>query len=368
MDTTKKLTIETLEELVDKDLKVFIWHLWNGVGSEIEPISRSKIENADRYEVVDKMVQQYSDNAGTIAVKVLQNMKQMDLAQNLEFKLAEVEQPEQEEPIQSDWIRPQSIVLCKQVFKDKILKDKRNEVYIPKDAYQRKRLALLITNIQFQHLGNRDGAEKDEENMEWLLEALGYRVEKHRNLTGKEIDAAVRNFAAHSDHKDSDSTFVVLMSHGGRIGNKDVILGANDSSDYFFVDDIFTHLSSENCPALIDKPKVILIQGSRGKCSDVYIQDRPPESDSTVYRKDMVCFMSCLPNSNSYRHRISGSYFIMYIVDVFSKCAHNKDIMELFTKVISRMEKHDLANRNVHMLPCIENNTLRRKFYLFPGL
>lgn len=89
MDTTKKLMIETLEKLVGEELKVFIWHLWNGAGPDIEPISRSKIENADRYDVVDIMVQQYSDNAGTIAVKVLKNMKQMDHAQNLEFRLAE---------------------------------------------------------------------------------------------------------------------------------------------------------------------------------------------------------------------------------------------------------------------------------------
>lgn len=48
------------------------------------------------------------------------------------------------------------------------------------------RVALLITNIEFKDKGmNRRGAEKDEENMETLLTALGYLVIKHRNLTGK---------------------------------------------------------------------------------------------------------------------------------------------------------------------------------------
>ncbi|XDV16685.1 hypothetical protein PO909_016287, partial [Leuciscus waleckii] len=78
--------------------------------------------------------------------------------------------------------------------------------------------------------------------MEWLLTALGYRVEKYRDLTGQEISARVRNFAARPEHKDSDSTFVVLMSHGDIILNKDAILGVNYHhqqypNDFFFVDD-----------------------------------------------------------------------------------------------------------------------------------
>lgn len=48
------------------------------------------------------------------------------------------------------------------------------------------RVALLITNIRFaQECMNRQGAEKDEENMKKLLRDLGYEVVEHRNLTGK---------------------------------------------------------------------------------------------------------------------------------------------------------------------------------------
>ncbi|XDV16709.1 hypothetical protein PO909_016300, partial [Leuciscus waleckii] len=77
--------------------------------------------------------------------------------------------------------------------------------------------------------------------MKCLLEALGYRVEKYRDLTGQEISARVEDFAARPEHEDSDSTFVVLMSHGDiiqnkedkgvkyeeRFLNKDAILGVN---------------------------------------------------------------------------------------------------------------------------------------------
>lgn len=48
------------------------------------------------------------------------------------------------------------------------------------------RVALLITNIKFTHDEyTRHGAEKDEENMEKLLQSLGYEVVKYTDLTGE---------------------------------------------------------------------------------------------------------------------------------------------------------------------------------------
>lgn len=48
------------------------------------------------------------------------------------------------------------------------------------------RVALLITNIEFHDKRySRQGAEKDEENMEILLTSLGFEVVRHRNCTGE---------------------------------------------------------------------------------------------------------------------------------------------------------------------------------------
>lgn len=57
--------------------------------------------------------------------------------------------------------------------------------HVTKDAFK-NRVALLITNMKFTDgKFNRNGAEKDEENMRKLLSALGYEVVKYTNLTGK---------------------------------------------------------------------------------------------------------------------------------------------------------------------------------------
>lgn len=87
MDATKNLISEALEQLLSAEFKKFVWHLWNGVAADIEPIPRAALENADRQDVVDRMVQKYSTNAGTVAVQVLLNINQNDLAKSLDVKL-----------------------------------------------------------------------------------------------------------------------------------------------------------------------------------------------------------------------------------------------------------------------------------------
>lgn len=87
MDATKNLISEALEQLMSAEFKKFVWHLWNGVSADIEAIPRSALENADRQDVVDRMVQKYSTNAGTVAVQVLLNIHQNDLAKRLDVKL-----------------------------------------------------------------------------------------------------------------------------------------------------------------------------------------------------------------------------------------------------------------------------------------
>lgn len=149
------------------------------------------------------------------------------------------------------------------------------------------RVALLITNVTFTNkLYNRYGAEKDEKDMETLLKGLRYEVVKHRDLTGQVcgetgnkaperllprltvllplqgIEDAIVAFSKHPKLKDTDSVVMVIMSHG-KLG---AVVGVNHGSeeDYFYLDNIYELLGPEKCRALIDKPKVIIVQACRG--------------------------------------------------------------------------------------------------------
>nr|XP_057936497.1 caspase a-like [Doryrhamphus excisus] len=271
---------------------------------------------------------------------------------------------------------------------------KNNEkIYPVTPESSKSRVALLITNIKFRDEGlNRDGAEADEKNMEMLLRAFGYHVVKYTNLTGKQIDQAVQDFSRHSKLKDTDSVFVVIMSHGklgyvlGVNWHKDQTLeGAAEEEDLFCIDNIFQHLASDKCKALLNKPKVIIIQACRGEekgsvlvrdnaqkmlaCDNVEAGDDNLVDDGlrAVHKeKDFIALLSCTPGTVSYRHPVTGSVLIQYVVDVLNTCSHEEHIEELFTMVLERFEKFVSVYRG--QMPNKHRVSLTKHFYLFPGI
>ncbi len=74
----------------------------------------------------------------------------------------------------------------------------------------------------------------------------------------------MRDFAQREEHAESDSCFVVLMSHGDASGICGVFDSFEDDDDVFQADEIFNCLNTPNCARLRDKPKIILIQACRG--------------------------------------------------------------------------------------------------------
>ncbi|XP_067450974.1 caspase a-like [Thunnus thynnus] len=274
------------------------------------------------------------------------------------------------------------------------LKRTDDKPYLVTEESIRSRVALLITNIKFtDEKLNRDGAEKDEQNMEKLLKALGYEVVKHTNLTGKEIDDAVIKFSKHPKLKETDSVFVIIMSHG----KPGAVLGVNHKKgqpDKFPIDNIYKHLDTQKCPALLNKPKIIIIQACRGGkkgsvlvsdsaqaavvCDDVQQPDlslsagvEDIEEDFVRHahkEKDFIALLSSTPDTVSHRDENKGSFLIQYIVEVFNDSWREDDIDELFRKVMQRFEDLLVLTERGHdtQMPTKERCTLTRRFYLRP--
>ncbi|KAM4567100.1 caspase-1-like isoform 2-T2 [Odontesthes bonariensis] len=254
-----------------------------------------------------------------------------------------------------------------------------DNIYPVTKAAFRSRVALLITNIKFSVESlYRSGAERDEENMEKLLSSFGYDVVKHTNLTGKGIDDALREFAKHPKLKSTDSAFVIIMSHGKR----EFILGVNhkaEEPDEFPIDNIYKYLGSQHCPALLNKPKIIIIQACRGdQKGSAFVSDSANNAEAVpevfeedtlkcVHKeKDFAPFLSCTPDTVSYRQKEHGSVLIQYIDEVFKGSARQLDILTLFTKVMKRFE--DFAIHNRRQMATIDRCTLTKHFYFYPGL
>uniref|UniRef100_A0AAY5EIV3 B30.2/SPRY domain-containing protein n=1 Tax=Electrophorus electricus TaxID=8005 RepID=A0AAY5EIV3_ELEEL len=84
-----KLLLDILEELKIEDLKKFQWHLINSVEDD-KRIPKSHLENTDRLDTVDKMVQKYGPNGAVeITLAILKKMNLNHLAAPLRTKHSE---------------------------------------------------------------------------------------------------------------------------------------------------------------------------------------------------------------------------------------------------------------------------------------
>ncbi|XP_075952895.1 caspase a-like [Anarhichas minor] len=292
-------------------------------------------------------------------------------------------QPAAEPETEQQWST--TVIRTSEAFWREKLNDR--DIYPAAKPSMSNRVALLITNIKFtDETLNRNGAEKDEANMEKLLTALGYEVVKHTNLTGKAIDDALNEFSKHPKLKETDSVLVVIMSHG----KPEAVLGvdwkkeiSDNERDEFPINNIYNHLGPQKCPALLNKPKIIMIQACRGEeegsvlvrdgANAAFVSDNADEENmeddglrSVHKEKDLISFLSCTPDTVSYRHPVHGSLFIQYIAEVFNTLAHKYDIEELFRKVMLRFE--EFPHQNIRQMPTKDRCTLTKRFYFFPGL
>ncbi|XP_011921948.1 PREDICTED: caspase-1-like isoform X7 [Cercocebus atys] len=272
-----------------------------------------------------------------------------------------------------------NVKLCSQEEAQRIWKEKPAEIYPIMVKSGRTRLALIICNEEFDTLPRRTGAEVDITGMTMLLQNLGYNVHVRKNLTALEMTTELEAFAHRPEHKTSDSTFLVFMSHGIREG----ICGKKYSEqvpDVLQLNAIFEMLNTRNCPSLKDKPKVIIIQACRGEnhgvvwlkdsagvCRNVSLPTTEEFEVDAIKKahieKDFIAFCSSTPDNVSWRHPTKGSVFIIRLIEHIQEYACSCDVEEIFRKVRLSFEQ---PGGRVQM-PTTERVTLTRCFYLFPG-
>ncbi|XP_053131260.1 caspase-1-like [Hemicordylus capensis] len=260
-------------------------------------------------------------------------------------------QPQEVQPLESRC----AIKLCPLELFRKIQAEEAGEIYPILDSEKRTHLALIICNIEFDHLSHREGAEMDLVEMKLLLEGLGYKVETEQNLCSEKMSSCLKDFAGREEHKTSDSTFLVLMSHGLRDGLCGV-KSRGKGSDILSMDTVFSTFNNLHCPALRGKPKVVIIQACRGENEGFkYVSysvavpaasDSPSlcpteEFESDALRKvhvecDFVCLYSTTPDNVSWRHPQKGSIFIIRLREHIQQHAWNFNLEEIFRKTRRR--------------------------------
>ncbi|XP_068936979.1 caspase-12-like isoform X2 [Petaurus breviceps papuanus] len=269
-------------------------------------------------------------------------------------------------------------------FYHQLKEAKEEEIYEVMEKGNRTRLALIISNTEFDHLNERNVARFDIQRMMELLKDLGYNPDIKENCTSLEMKSVLKEFARRPEHQSSDSTFLVFMSHG----TNDGIFGIKhkqEDPDVLANDTIFEIFNSSNCYRLRHKPKVIIIHGcqvddpgmvsqqgavaaSSGSCVQSCKDEKNIFSTDATrivhVEKDFVCFRSTAPYEISLEDDQVGSLFISLLIDCFQQYSWCCHVEEVFRKVQKLFE----TSQDLVQMPTIERLSMTRYFYLFPGI
>ncbi|XP_035884525.1 caspase-13-like isoform X1 [Phyllostomus discolor] len=373
-DIYNKNTLKSLESIGKEILTGFLDGLVKTNVLKLEETEKKKIYDAkprDKASILAGVVRQKRDEASQILLRTFLNPENLSIGTKVPTDMAGPAEPAEEST--------DTLKLCPREEFLKLCKERAGEIYSIKERKDRTRLALIICNREFHHLPRRGGAELDITGMKRLLEGLGYSVEVQEDLTAKEMESVLEAFAARPEHKSSDSTFLVFMSHGILAGICGT-LHRDEEPDVLPYDTIFRMFNNCHCLSLKDKPKVIIVQACRGANRGVlWVSDSPaaladsssqPHEDleeDAVHRahveKDFIAFCSSTPHNVSWRDIKKGSFFISQLITCFQKYSWHCHLEEVFRKVQRSFEQPDIKAQ----MPTIERLSMTRYFYLFPG-
>ncbi|NP_001079341.1 caspase-1-B [Xenopus laevis] len=344
---------------------------------EVEHINKKNNTSRDRCrDMIDSVKKKGEYSSNILLESLVKNHKTLAESLGLHEHAPSPIQEHNEDTIKDKEIN--SVIPCSAEEFKNIYDSHGDKIYEVREREGRKRLALIICNETFQSMSERRGAKLDLEGMNKLLNELGYQVQQHTNLTKAEMVKAMKEFAAREEHADSDSTFIVLMSHGDKPGvcgtdSKKTENGQYGVTNLLQVDEIFSTFNNVNCSRLWDKPKVIIIQACRGENQGgELVRDdvapAPLEDDAVHHvqtETDSICFYSSTPDTASWRNPTKGSVFIIRLIEKMNELAHCQPLGDIFLEVQSSFK--DKSPNQYSQMPTQERSTMTKKFYLFPG-
>ena len=249
---------------------------------------------------------------------------------------------------------------------------------------------VIFNNESFSKGENRLGSKYDEINLASIAQKLDFDVKTYTNKTAAEIKSELEALGK-DDYTGQDALIVAIMSHG----RKDVVLGC-DGKPVEIDRQIVPIFDGKNCPSLSGKPKIFIFQACQGSKKEVGVLEADEVVDNVdvavsqpmagislegsgegsemstdasliPHTADIVKSCATVKDFVSWRNMKTGSWFIRAIVSVFSEFAHEEDLITMLQRVNKKVSEKSTSEKKYIQMPCIGDNTLRKKFYFMPG-
>ncbi|CAM5139906.1 unnamed protein product [Natator depressus] len=232
----------------------------------------------------------------------------------------------------------------------------RSQPFDPEAQYKmnhrRRGIALIFNHEQFfwhLTLPDRRGTLADRDNLKRSLTELGFEVRCFDDLKAEEV---MRNIyeVSMDNHSDADCFVCVFLSHGedNHVYAYDAKIKVQTVTDMF---------RGDNCPSLVGKPKIFIIQACRGDKHDdpvivpdavdsIVDQSKVNETEvdaAAIYTlpagADFLMCYSVAEGYYSHRETLNGTWYIQDLCEMIRKYGSSLEFTELLT-LVNRKVSH----------------------------
>lgn len=215
-------------------------------------------------------------------------------------------------------------------------------------THRKRGRALIFNNQHFDipRLRSRPFSNVDCENLEAALSLLKFKVKVHSNCTLHEIQDILKK-VAQKNHSDCDCVWITFITHG-EDGDR---FYAKDT--HFNIQMMWNNFTADKCPTLAGKPKIFVIQSSRGRKIDNgwltetdgnnnCLQKRRFDQvdgigDCITYKipvhSDFLVAYSTIFGFESWSDSLRGSWFVQALCRELKEYGSKYDILKLLTFV-----------------------------------
>ena len=206
-------------------------------------------------------------------------------------------------------------------------------------------MIINIDKFDSTNLSTRPGSKKDADDIEEFFGSdLKYMVQRRDNLKSEEFFPFIDSITQLIGH----SFFIVtvfLLSHGEASG----MYGSDGKLVQY--SNIVSKFNNTNCPGLLGKPRVFVIQA----CRKAPLHQNHHE---LVNESDFLVIYSTLHNEASERHVENGSIFIQTFIQCLQKYSQKKHLVDIVTECNGELSEAATPQT------CPFNSSLKKKVYL----
>ncbi|XP_077671264.1 caspase-6 isoform X2 [Eretmochelys imbricata] len=218
--------------------------------------------------------------------------------------------------------------------------------------HRRRGVALIFNHEQFfwhLTLPDRRGTLADRDNLKRSLTELGFEVRCFDDLKAEEVMQNIYEVSM-DNHSDADCFVCVFLSHG-----EDNHVYAYDAK--IKVQTVTNMFRGDNCPSLVGKPKIFIIQACRGDKHDdpvivpdavdsIVDQSKVNETEvdaAAIYTlpagADFLMCYSVAEGYYSHRETLNGTWYIQDLCEMIRKYGSSLEFTELLT-LVNRKVSH----------------------------